>query len=364
MVLEAALLRDFAADLALRAGPGSDAALSETMTSYTRNINAARAAAADDAREPGPPPADPRAAREERFLSALMRQPGLADWISVDPEVFTSPGRRDIYQAITALTRHGEPVDEITLAWALARATAPTPRTPPASRTSSPATCPPAKPASLADQEPPAAAARPGAPVQARRGPRPTLARDRAAARARRAHHRGPRPPPVNACRVRARRVDRAPRGRGAGAGRRLRAHRPAACHRERDHPPDERPPEQQVDHGHRALVQRAPLAGDDPRQEVQPPGDGGDDGELDDGPGCIHSRDGNRPERRGPGEGTLDTAMCPAAPVDKGPGLASWLAVILAMITAMPCHARSVRVRRQGLEPRTRRLRVCCSAN
>jgi replicative DNA helicase len=126
MVLEAAFLREFAADVAQRAGTGqgSDAALSEAITSYTRNINAARSAAADDLREPGPPPADPHTALEERYLGAIMHQPGLTEWIPLDPAIFTSPGRLAIYQAITTLSHHGEPVDEITLAWALARATA------------------------------------------------------------------------------------------------------------------------------------------------------------------------------------------------------------------------------------------------
>jgi DnaB-like helicase N terminal domain len=126
MVLEAAFLPGFAADIALvpETGQGSDTTLKEAITSYTRNVNAARSAAADDLREPGPPPADPQAVLEEQFLSAIMHQPGLTDWISLDPAIFTSPGRRAIYQAITTLSHHGEPVDEITLAWALARATA------------------------------------------------------------------------------------------------------------------------------------------------------------------------------------------------------------------------------------------------
>src|SRR5450755_1974900 len=126
MVLEAAFLRGFAADIAQLPGaePGSDTTLRKAITSYTRNINAARSAAADDLREPGPPPADPHAVLEERFLSAIMHQPGLTEWISLDPVIFTSPGRRAIYEAITTLSHHGEPVDEITLPWALARATA------------------------------------------------------------------------------------------------------------------------------------------------------------------------------------------------------------------------------------------------
>ena len=126
MVLEANLIRDFADDLANRAGTGQDgdAAVSDAAASYSRNITAAREAAADDLREPGPPPADPGALREERFLAALMRQPDLTEWISLDPDTLTSSARRDIYQAIVALNRHGEPIDDLTLAWALARSTA------------------------------------------------------------------------------------------------------------------------------------------------------------------------------------------------------------------------------------------------
>jgi replicative DNA helicase len=126
MVLEAAFLRGFAAEIALlpEAGQDSDTALRDAITSYTRNINAVRSAATDDLREPGPPPDHPHAVLEERYLSAIMHQPGLTDWIPLDPDIFTSPGRLAIYQAITALSHHGEPVDEITLPWALTRATA------------------------------------------------------------------------------------------------------------------------------------------------------------------------------------------------------------------------------------------------
>jgi hypothetical protein len=126
MVLEAAFLRDFAASTAQlpETENSNNTAIKEAMTSYSHNVNAARSAAADDPREPGPPPADPRAALEERFLSALMHQPGLTEWIALDPAIFTSPGRCAIYEAITTLIRRGEPVDEITLPWALARAIA------------------------------------------------------------------------------------------------------------------------------------------------------------------------------------------------------------------------------------------------
>jgi replicative DNA helicase len=126
MVMEASFLRGFAADIAQlpEADQGNDTTLRDAIASFTRNINAARSAAADDLREPGPPPADPHAVLEEQYLSAILHQPGLTDWIPLEPAIFTSPGRLAIYQAITALSRHGGPVDEITLPWALARATA------------------------------------------------------------------------------------------------------------------------------------------------------------------------------------------------------------------------------------------------
>ena len=68
-----------------------------------------------------PPPGDPQAVLEERFLSALMRQPTLAEWVTLDAQVFTSPARREVSEAIVAIDQHGEPVDELTLTWALAR---------------------------------------------------------------------------------------------------------------------------------------------------------------------------------------------------------------------------------------------------
>ncbi|HEY1619733.1 MAG TPA: DnaB-like helicase N-terminal domain-containing protein [Streptosporangiaceae bacterium] len=122
IVLDAALTRDIAEDTAQLAGViGRDDYAAAALASYGVNMNAARAAAAEDLNRPGPPPDDQRALQEESYLAALMRDPRLADWIRLDPDIFTSPGRRDLYQAITYLTQNGEPVDSITLAWTLAR---------------------------------------------------------------------------------------------------------------------------------------------------------------------------------------------------------------------------------------------------
>jgi hypothetical protein len=61
--------------------------------------------------------------REEQVLADLVQNPHVltevVDWL--DPQVFTSPDRRQIYEAIVAVDGYGEPVEELTLAWQLAR---------------------------------------------------------------------------------------------------------------------------------------------------------------------------------------------------------------------------------------------------
>ncbi len=122
IVLDAALTRDIAEDVAQLAGvAGRDDYAAAALASYAANSSAARSAAAEDLYRPGPAPDDQRAVQEESYLAALMRDPRLTEWIRLDPDIFTSPGRRDLYQAITYLSQHGEPVDSITLAWTLAR---------------------------------------------------------------------------------------------------------------------------------------------------------------------------------------------------------------------------------------------------
>lgn len=66
---------------------------------------------------------DPRTVREEQVLADLIQHseyvPEVAAWL--DPEIFTSPDRRVIFEAIVAVDQYGEPVEELTLAWELAR---------------------------------------------------------------------------------------------------------------------------------------------------------------------------------------------------------------------------------------------------
>ncbi|MFG1878030.1 DnaB-like helicase N-terminal domain-containing protein [Sphaerisporangium sp. NPDC049003] len=70
------------------------------------------------------PRQDLRTLREEALLADLIQHPEhlheVAAWL--DPEVFTSPDRRSIYEAIVAVDDYGEPVQELTLCWELARA--------------------------------------------------------------------------------------------------------------------------------------------------------------------------------------------------------------------------------------------------
>lgn len=61
--------------------------------------------------------------REERLLADLIQHPlhinEVSSWL--DPDVFTSPDRQAIYQAILNVHQHGEPVEELTVAWQTAR---------------------------------------------------------------------------------------------------------------------------------------------------------------------------------------------------------------------------------------------------
>jgi replicative DNA helicase len=102
--------------------PGQAAVIADITATLAGNLQAARAAAGEPPAGPGSPHGgDPQAALEERFLAALMREPALTEWITVDPQVFTSPARREVYEAIISIDQYGEPVDELTLTWALAR---------------------------------------------------------------------------------------------------------------------------------------------------------------------------------------------------------------------------------------------------
>jgi DnaB-like helicase N terminal domain len=127
MVIEAAFDRQLGAHAAEAHAaaiasdePGEAAAVAGITSALTGNLQAARVAAGE-APDRAAAPGDPQEVLEERFLAALMRQPTITDWITVDPQVFTSPARREVYEAIVAIDQHGEPVDELTLTWALAR---------------------------------------------------------------------------------------------------------------------------------------------------------------------------------------------------------------------------------------------------
>lgn len=124
MISEAALIRELATATQAPAGDSSaqpgDPSFQE-MASYAANLTAARSATADDVAAPGPPPPDQRAIQEERFLAGLIGHQELTDWIALEPGILTSPGLDKIYQAVITVDRHGEPADEVTIAWAAAR---------------------------------------------------------------------------------------------------------------------------------------------------------------------------------------------------------------------------------------------------
>jgi replicative DNA helicase len=67
--------------------------------------------------------ADELARKEEDVLADLIQHPwqnsDVLEWLPAD--VFTGGARREVYEAITALARTGEPVDELTVEWQLAR---------------------------------------------------------------------------------------------------------------------------------------------------------------------------------------------------------------------------------------------------
>jgi replicative DNA helicase len=63
------------------------------------------------------------ARQEELLLAGLIQNPEtvgeIREWL--DPEAFTAPDRRRIYEAIVAVDSYGEPVTELTLSWELGR---------------------------------------------------------------------------------------------------------------------------------------------------------------------------------------------------------------------------------------------------
>ncbi|MET8160333.1 DnaB-like helicase N-terminal domain-containing protein [Sphaerisporangium sp. NPDC005289] len=131
MIQEASLHRELlghADRLAEAAGPtrGLDAERDHmALLSQALRSNAVRFDIETDAALPAQAVRqDLRILREEALLADLIQHPehlrGVAAWL--DPEVFTSTDRRDIYEAIVAVDRYGEPVQELTLTWELARA--------------------------------------------------------------------------------------------------------------------------------------------------------------------------------------------------------------------------------------------------
>jgi replicative DNA helicase len=127
MISEAALVRDLA-DAAGSTAPGGtpdDADPSvRAVTALAANLTAARAAPAEDMTSPGPPPDSDRVELEEQFLAGLLARQAVTDWITLDPAIFTGPGLREIYATAVSVDSLGEPVDDLTLAWAAARAIA------------------------------------------------------------------------------------------------------------------------------------------------------------------------------------------------------------------------------------------------
>lgn len=119
MITEAALFRDIAAGEMPVEGAADDPSVRE-ITRYAANLTAARSIA-EDLAAPAPPPQGDRAIQEERFLAGLIGQQELTDWIHLDPDIFTTPGLREIYQAAVLVDRVGEPANALTLAWAVAR---------------------------------------------------------------------------------------------------------------------------------------------------------------------------------------------------------------------------------------------------
>jgi replicative DNA helicase len=60
-----------------------------------------------------------RAELEDQVLADLLRDPEQINTVRqfLTDNAFTSPGRRHIYRAMTAMAFHGEPIDEVTVTW-------------------------------------------------------------------------------------------------------------------------------------------------------------------------------------------------------------------------------------------------------
>ena len=131
MVHEAALRRALAGhaerlNQSVTADPGADRdqrdhmlRLSAALEAHGRNFDTWPGG---DNSTPG---ADPGTAghREEQVLADLFQHPETiretAAWL--DPELFTAPGRRIVYEALIAVDGYGDPVTELTVSWEVAR---------------------------------------------------------------------------------------------------------------------------------------------------------------------------------------------------------------------------------------------------
>jgi hypothetical protein len=119
MIIEAAVNREVAA-AAPAYRPDADPTWLEQANLRVTNRRTAWSCPAGDLTIAGPPPRDQRAILEEQFLAGVISQPALADWLAMDAGVFTTPGTRWVYEAVTIAGPHGAP-DEVILAWTAAR---------------------------------------------------------------------------------------------------------------------------------------------------------------------------------------------------------------------------------------------------
>lgn len=127
MVHEAAFRRALAGhaerlNQSVTASPGADRDQRDHMLRLSAALEAhGRDFGAWPGADNSTPPADPGtpAHREEQILADLLQHPETiretAAWL--DPELFTAPGRRIVYEALIAVDGYGDPVTELTVSW-------------------------------------------------------------------------------------------------------------------------------------------------------------------------------------------------------------------------------------------------------
>jgi hypothetical protein len=107
-----------------RAFPDHLAKLAQAMKQHANRLNPDRAISAETERQPsaGGWPGDPQARRETQVLADLIQHPDecqqVMGWLPT--QVFTPGPHREIYEAMRAVVRAGNPVDSLTVAWQLA----------------------------------------------------------------------------------------------------------------------------------------------------------------------------------------------------------------------------------------------------